>query len=451
MLPVIDPLAAAVDVGSEQMFVSVAGDTPEIFGTCTADLRDLVAWLQKQQVSSVAMEATGIYWMCLYEELEKAGLKAIVVNGRHVKNLPGRKTDWADCQWLARLHCMGLLRGGFVPPDTVRVLRDYQRLRTDHVRSLTTQVLLMHKALERMNIKVQDVLSSLTTASGMRIVRAIVKGERNPALLAGECDKQVLKNKSAALLKSLEARWGEQHLFALSQALAAHDFYAKLIKECDDCIERELTRLPGAPPPQPGASTAEETLRPVSEESSPAPVMVRKERRHNAPKSIANLNEELTTLFGGTDLSQLPAMSDYTVLQLLSEIGTDLSAWPSEKHFTAWLGLAPGSHQSGKRKGKARRYGGQAGRIFRVAARSLARAKNSWLGAYYRRIRAMRGGLVANKAAARKMAELFYRCITKGWHYTEQGLARYEEKYKAQRAKIIRKQAAALGFELTLA
>lgn len=208
MLPVIDPLAAAVDVGSEQMFVSVAGGNPEIFGTCTADLRDLVTWLQQQQVSSVAMEATGIYWMCLYEELEKAGLKAIVVNGRHVKNLPGRKTDWADCQWLARLHCMGLLRGGFVPPDTVRVLRDYQRLRTDHVRSLTTQVLLMHKALERMNIKVQDVLSSLTTASGMRIVRAIVKGERNPALLAGECDKQVLKNKSAALLKSLEARWG---------------------------------------------------------------------------------------------------------------------------------------------------------------------------------------------------------------------------------------------------
>ena len=251
MLPVLDPRAAAVDVGSEQMFVSVAGDTPKVFGTCTADIRELVAWLQAQQVSSVAMEATGVYWMCLYEELENAGVKAIVVNGGHVKNLPGRKTDWADCQWLARLHCMGLLRGGFVPPDTVRVLRDYQRLRTDHVRSLTTQVLLMHKALERMNIKVQDVLSSLTTASGLRIVRAIVAGTRDAAQLASLCDAQVLKRKREALIKSLEARWHEQHLFALRQALAAHDFYQKQIGECDKCIEAELARLPVAPPPPP--------------------------------------------------------------------------------------------------------------------------------------------------------------------------------------------------------
>ena len=170
--------------------------------------------------------------------------------------------------------------------------------------------------------------------------------------------------------------------------------------------------------------------------------------RHNAPKNIEKLHEELVRLYGGKDMSQLPAMSDYTVLQLLSEIGTDLSAWPSEKHFTAWLGLAPGSHQSGKRKSRARRYGGQAGRIFRVAARALARAKNSWLAAFYRRVRAMRGGLVANKAAARKMAELFYRCVTKGWQYTEQGIARYEERYKAQRARAVSKQAAELGLQV---
>ena len=251
MLPVLDPRAAAVDVGSEKMFVSVAGDLPKVFGTCTADIRELVQWLQSQQVSSVAMEATGIYWLCLYEELESAGLKACVVNGRHVKNLPGRKTDWQDSQWLARLHCMGLLRGGFVPPEAVRVLRDYQRLRNDHVRALTEQSLLMHKALERMNIKVQDVLSSLTTASGLRIVRAIVNGTRDAAQLAALCDAQVLKRKRDALIKSLEARWHEQHLFALRQAVSAYDFYQKQIQECDTRIEAELARLPTAPPPPP--------------------------------------------------------------------------------------------------------------------------------------------------------------------------------------------------------
>jgi transposase len=440
MLPVMDPRAAAVDVGSEKMFVSVAGATPKVFGTCTADLRELVGWLQSQQVSSVAMEATGIYWLCLYEALEAAGLKAIMVNGRHVKNLPGRKTDWQDSQWLARLHCMGLLRGGFVPPEAVRVLRDYQRLRADHVRALTTQVLLMHKALERMNIKVQDVLSSLSTASGLRIVRAIVDGVRDPAQLAALCDAQVLKRKRAALLKSLEARWHDQHLFALRQALEAYDFYQRQVQQCDGCIQQELERLPVAPPPD------DEGRPPPGNGAAQPPVP--KEMRHNAPKTMAGLHQHLVRLYGGNDLSQLPAMTDYTVLQLLAELGTDLSAWPSEKHFTAWLGLAPGNKDSGKRKGKARRHGGQAGRIFRVAARALSRAKNSWLGAFYRRIRAMRGGLVANKAAARKMAELFYRCVTKGWQYAEEGLAAYEQRYREQRTRALSKQAAQLGLQI---
>jgi hypothetical protein len=338
---------------------------------------------------------------------------------------------------------MGLLRGGFVPPEAVRVLRDYQRLRTDHVRALTTQVLLMHKALERMNIKVQDVLSSLTTASGLRIVRAIDAGVRDAGQLAQLCDAQVLKRKRDALLKSLEARWHEQHLFALRQALQAYDFYQKLVGQCDACIEKELAKLPVAPPPPP---PCEEAAPPPPDAAPPPPTP--KEMRHNAPKEMAGLHQELVRLYGGNDLSQLPAMSDYTVLQLLSEVGTDLSAWPTEKHFTAWLGLAPGSRQSGKRQGKARRYGGQAGRIFRVAARALARAKNSWLGAFYRRIRAMRGGSVANKAAARKMAELFYRCVTRGRQYAEQGLAKYEEHYRQQRTRALSKQAAQLGLQI---
>lgn len=440
MLPTIYPHAAAVDVGSQHMHVSIAGGQPKVFGTFTSDIRAIVAYFKEHQVTSVAMEATGVYWLSLYEELEAAGVAASVVNGAHVKNVPGRKTDMSDCQWLGKLHALGLLQAGYVPPDTVRRMRDYQRLRSDHVAQAAMQVQLMHKALERLNIKVHDVLSDLTGVSGLRIVRAIVEGERDALALAMLCDGQVLKRKKEALIKSLEGRWNAQHLFALKQALEGWDFYQRQMAACDGCLAQELRQLqPTERPPGPGPSsdgTADETSK------------SHKELRHNAPKAMEDLHGQLRRVFGGNDLSMIPSLSDYTVLQLLGEIGTEVKAWPTVKHFTAWLGLAPGSRQSGKKKRNAKRHCGRAGRIFCVAARSLARAKNSWLGAFYRRIRANRGGRVANKAAARKVAELFYYCLSKGMVYLEQGLNAYQEKYRQRAVQALSKQAQMLGLEI---
>src|SRR6185436_1043665 len=217
LLPVLDPTAAAIDVGSEQLYVSIAGGPPKVFDTTTGQLYALRDYLLEQGVRSVAMEATGIYWLCPYEVLEKAGLQVVVVNGKYVKNLPGRKTDMSDCQWQATLHAHGLLRPGFVPPAHIRKLQDYLRLRSDHIVMAGSHEQHMQKALERMNLKIHDVISDLTGVSGLKMVEAILAGERNPLKLVELCDPQVQK-KAPRLLAALQGNWKEQHLFALRQA-----------------------------------------------------------------------------------------------------------------------------------------------------------------------------------------------------------------------------------------
>ena len=217
-LPVLDPKAAAIDVGSEKLHVSIAGDLPKVFGTFTGELERLVDWLKGDAVHTVALEATGVYWLPLYEVLEKAGLEVVMVNGRHVQNVPGRKTDMSDCQWLATLHAHGLLRGGFVPPAEIRRLQDYQRLRGDHLIGAAAQIQKMQQALERMNVKLHDVLSDLTGVSGLKVVRAILAGEREPARLLALCDPLIQQKKAAAVRESLRGTWKAEHLFALRLA-----------------------------------------------------------------------------------------------------------------------------------------------------------------------------------------------------------------------------------------
>lgn len=433
-LPVINPHAAGLDVGSEKIHASLAGAEARVFGACTEDLLALRDWLKRNGVTTVAMEATGIYWLSVYEVLEAAGLEVVVVNGAHVKNLPGRKSDMQDAPWISTLHMHGLLRGGFVPAAEIRRLRDYQRQRADLITMGAAHVQHMQKALDRMNVKVHDVISSLIGVSGLKMVRAILAGERDPERLARLCDGQILKKKKERLLKALVGHWQTEHLFALRQGLEGWEFYQRQIGACDEQIAHVLQGLAGSPPdagPH-GGPTA-------------APLPAHKEARHNAPQAMPRLHEWLVQTFGGADLSILPSLSDYTVLQLLSEVGRDLNRWPTVKHFTAWLGLAPSSRQSGKRRRREVRHGGRAGQIFRVAARSLARAKNSWLGAFYRRLAAVKGGKVANKAAARKVAELFYLALTKGLKYVEQGLQTYEARYLQQRLKGVQRQAKQLG------
>jgi transposase len=422
-LPVLDPTAAAIDVGSEQLHVSIAGGPPKVFGTTTGELHALRDDLLAQGVRSVAMEATGIYWLCPYEVLEKAGLSVVVVNGKYVKNLPGRKTDMKDCQWQATLHAHGLLKPGFVPPEHIRRLQDYLRLRTDHITMAGSHEQHMQKALERMNLKIHDVISDLTGMSGLKMIEAILAGQRNPVTLLALCDPQIQKNKAGRMRAALEGNWKDEHLFALRQAHELWKFYQEKITECDREIEKVLREIAGPEDP-----------------NNPAP-SAPKRGGVNAPQ-IAGLHGLLWRLCGKKDPTQLPGIADYVLLLLIAEVGTDLAKnWKSEKQFTAWLGLAPGSHQSGKRRGSQKRSRNRAGRLFCVIARSVGRSVDKALGGFYRRLKSRRGGLIANLALARKLAELFWRLMVHGLSYVEQGLKKYEQKVAQTEQRLLQKLA----------
>ena len=424
-LPVLDPLATFVDVGSERMHVSIGGDTPKVFGTVTSQLNALRDWLLEQGVRSVAMEATGVYWMPLYNVLEKAKLEVRMINGRQTRNLPGRKTDMADSQWGATLHMHGLLRAGFVPDADTRKLQDYMRLRADHVATASSCIQLMQKAFERMNIKLHDVISSLAGASGMAVARAIVAGERSPQVLLAHCNAQIRSKKEQAVIESLRGTWDDEHIFALKQAIQSWDHYQQLIADCDRRIAEIL------PPP---------------DNTSPPLSTKRKQGGANAPE-IAHLREILTQMCG-TDLTRLPALTHYSVLQLIGEVGTDLSAWPTEKHFVAWAGLAPRSKDSGKRKANTKTKCNRTGRLFCMVAQSLAKSKDMALGGFYRRLRGRRGGLVATKAVARKLATWVWRLMVKGEEYVEKGLANYAEQVRKTKEAALRRLAKELGQQL---
>jgi len=433
MLKEINIHAGAVDVGSETFHAAVYDGPMQVFGTFTRDLKAVLEFFQQNGTQTVAMEATGIYWMPLYQTLEEAGIKVCMVNGAHVKNVPGRKTDVKDCQWLAQLHAHGLLEAGFVPAPSILKLRDYQRLRQDHIEMGSAHILHMQKALERMNVKVHDVLSNLMGFSGMQVVEAILKGERDPIKLADLCDNQVLAKKRQRLIESLKGDWKEQHLFALNQAYQGWQFYQRQIADCDQQIGMLLEEMAQALPPPP----PDKLLPPE-----------KRKRVHHNPPQITRLYETLVRLCGGNDATRLPTVTQYMVLQLVSETGSDMSRWPTAKHFTSWLGLAPGSRQSGKHRGSQRRFRGRAGRIFCVAARSLARSTHLALGGFYRRLRANCGGQVANVASARKIAELYYNTLRHGIDYVEKGLQAYEEKYRRDSIRRLRAAARRFGLQV---
>jgi transposase len=434
-LPLLDPKAAAIDVGSETLHVSVAGDAPKVFGTFTGDLERLRDWFKEQGVRSVAMEATGVYWLYLYEVLEAAGLEGVVVNGRHVQNVPGRKTDMADCQWLATLHAHGLLRGGFVPPAAIRQLQDYQRLRADHLVGAASQVQKMQQAMERMNVKFHDVISDLVGVSGLKVVRAILKGERRPGELLALCDVQIQRKKADRVKESLRGCWKKEQLFALRQGLELWEAYQQKIADCDREMEALLGELAGPQGPGGGVGLGPVALVPAKSPGKNAPV-------------IQRLQEMLARICGGTDATQIPGLSSALVLGLVSEVGVDLRCWPSEKHFVSWLGLAGGRKQSGKRKGSVKAHRNRAGRMFCAAARALGQSVDKALGGFYRRLRGRVGGLAANVALARKLALLFYRLLRYGAAYVEKGLKSYETRVLETETRLLRKLASKQGYTL---
>ena len=422
-IPVLDPLATFVDVGSEHMHVSIGGGSPRVFGTFTSQLHELRNWLLEQKVHSVAMEATGVYWLPLFSVLEKAGMDVRMINGRQTRNLPGRKTDMSDAQWGATLHMHGLLRAGFVPPDDIRRLQDYLRLRGEHVAAAGSCIQLMQKAFERMNIKLHDVIYSLAGVSGQAVARAIVAGERSPQKLLSLCDKQIRDRKEHEVVEALRGTWEDEHIFALRHALQSWDHYEMLIDDCDKQIAAILPPFDSKKPPLTKSG---------------------KRGGINAPQ-IKHLREILAQMCNGRDLTILPGLSHYSILQIISEVGTDLSAFPSANHFASWAGLAPGTKESGKRKGRVKSHCNRTGRLFCMCVQSLAKSKDIALGAFYRRMALRRGGLVATKATARKLAEMVWSMMVKGQAYVEDGLARYEQRVRTTKEAALKRMAKELG------
>jgi len=426
-LTVVHPHAAGIDVGSRNFFVDAGEEEIQVFPTYTEGCHGVRDYLLSKGVTTVAMESTGVYWVILYAVLEEAGIDVYLINGRMARNVPGRKSDVKDCQWLRQLHSYGLLSKSFIPDDKTRVLRSYVRLRQDHIRSAASQIHLMQKALTLMNIRLTEAINDITGASGLRIIEKILGGETDPNVLGALCETSILNKKRDLVLKSLQGHYREEHLFALQQALISWKHFHSLIYECDKKIEKLLQAI-----------TVD--LQNVEVKKKRKPV------RYHKPH-IKDLHQPLLKLTSGKDATNIAGITDYSALQLISELGTDLSPWKTEKHFTSWLKLAPQKSSSGKSMRRVRvKHHNPASMIFRNMAQGLLNSKKIALGSFGRRIRAKRGGAIAVKAIARKLACYYYRVMTKGEEFLEQGIANYEQQLKDRQRKYLER----LAFELNM-
>lgn len=420
--------AAGIDLGSKEFFVSIDGTTVRAFKTYTKELKALVLYLKENSITTVAMESTGVLWLPLYDMLEEAGIEVFLVNAAHSKNIPAQKSDPADCRWLQRLHSYGLLRASYVPSDDIRKLRTYLRLREDHQDMATSHIQHMQRAMDLMNLKLKNVICQLHGVSGLRIIQAILKGERDANNLALLCDTKILSKKKDSIIESLKGNYKEEYLFLLKQAYVAYMFYQGQIHDCDLEIEKILNRM----------NKGKKVIKSG----------VAKPSRHNQP-DIKGLHEKLVTLHEGKNPTVLPGISDMTILKLSGELGCDYTKWPTEKHFTSWMGLSPRKHQSGKtNKNKRRKVNSKAGQIFKESAMSIANSKYLSLKGFYYRIKSKYGAKAAIKATARKLAVLYYRYMTQGIDYVEIGLSEYEKRYKEQALQALTRKAKYLGYQL---
>jgi|SRR5271165_232163 len=431
-LECIEPNAAGIDVGAREIYVAVARDRdPEpvrCFSTFTEELRAIAAWLKHCGVSSVAMESTGVYWIPLYEVLEEAGLRVCLVNSRHVKHVPGRKSDVSDCQWLQYLHSVGLLRGSFRPEAAICALRALSRHRSNLVEVAAVHVQHMQKALTQMNLQIHHVLSDITGKSGLAIVDAILAGKRDPEQLARLADGRI-RAERGTVIKSLVGNYRSEHLFTLRQSLEAYRHYQKMLVDCDREIEQRMGQLPNQPN---GGQPFEDNKR--------------GKRRKN--QFHFDMGKELYRVLG-TDLTAVPGLSALTVHTLVTEIGTDLRRFPNVAAFTSWLTLCPGSKKSGGKvlSSKTRKSNSRLAAALRLAAQTLHKS-HSYLGAYYRRMRARLGAPQAITAAAHKLARIVYHLITTRTAYDESVFAIEEQKLALRNQHRLHKQALALGFQL---
>lgn len=420
---------AGIDIGSEKVFVAIENQPVRSFRTFTASYKELGEYLKQHGVQSVAMEATGIYWITLYDMLESMGFEVCLVNPSDSKNFPGRKTDVQDCQWIQQLYSYGLLRKSFVPEDVVRKLRVYTRMREDKLQMASSHVQHMQKALVQMNIRLPEVLSQTHGASGLAMIKAILQGERSPQKLLSHCTTELKKRKGADILLALEGNYKAEYLFELQQAYDGYLFYQNQVKLCDKEIEKILVLY------------REQSNNDFKDNHKTKVI------RHNKP-DIKNLHELLLDIHGANP-TVLPGITDYSFMKLTAELGNDIKQWPTIKSFVSWLGLAPGKNQSGKHtKRSKKRATTRAGQIFKQAAQTLLLSKQPGLGAFARKLKARRGAAIAIKATARKLAELYYKIFAHGMEYVEKGVAMYEQKIKEQQLRFLTKKAAELNLQL---
>jgi transposase len=427
--------AAGIDIGGEEVYVAVPPDRDEesvrSFPTFTADLHLLVDWLKACRIDTVAMESTGVYWIPLFEILETSGFNVYLVNARHLKNVSGRKTDVLDCQWIQQLHTYGLLQPSFRPPEQIVALRSIVRHREMLVRYRSAHIQHMQKALTQMNLRLTNVLSDITGVTGMKIIRAILAGERNPQVLAQFRDERCKRSK-AEIVKSLEGNYKREHLFTLKQAVDLYDYYERQMQECDAELEEMYREFDtpdecGTPPPAPRAA---------------------KRRKNQAHFELAGALYRMT----GVNLTEIDGLDALTVQKVLSETGVDMSKWPTEKHFASWLHLCPNNKITG---GKVVHRGVQptqnrASNALRVAAASLKHS-DSALGAYYRRMRARLGNPAAVTATAHKLARIIYYMLKNRKPYHDLGADYFEQQHRSRVLRNLNRQAAKLGFRLELA
>ena len=431
----INPEAAGIDIGSREHWACVpASRSPKpvrAFGTFTADLEALADWFQECGVKTVAMEATGVYWIPVFQILERRGFQVILANARQTKNVAGRKTDVQDCQWIQRLHTYGLLQGSFRPEDKYCVLRTYLRYRDELVGARSTQCQHLQKALQQMNVQLHHVLSDVAGVSGRRIMEAIVAGQRDPVQMAALVDHRVRASQET-IQKALAGDYRPEHLFVLRLALELYHTYEAKIAACDEQIIREVGRLPDRVDVLAKPLPARKAGRPAR-----ADQLLQTDMR-------AQMYPKL-----GVDLTGIEGIGVLTELVIITEVGPDVSRFPSEKHFASWLGLCPDQRISGGKvlSSRTRRVINRVADALRIAAATLERSQSA-LGAFYRRMKARLGAAEAVTATAHKLARLVYRLLKHGEAYVRQGMDQYEQQYQERKLSALKKNALALGFQL---
>jgi transposase len=428
--PIIYPNAAGIDISSKEHYVAVNPGLSEehirAFGSYTEDLKAIALWLKECNVDTVAMEATGIYWVSLFLILEEAGFDVVLVTAKHVKNVRGKKTDVSDAEWIRQLHSCGLLSASFQPDDFTRKLRTYMRHRKNLIEMAATHIRMMHKALEQMNIKLQHVITDITGKSGQEIIQAIILGERNPVRLASFCDGRIRANKKESIIKSLEGVWKEEHIFELEQSFMLYHVYHEKIRECDLQIEKHLREKSG--------------------------INKKDDERIKVRSNKNNLNfdaKEILQSITGTDLSEIFGITETNAVELISEVGISMEKWPTVKHFTSWLNLAPNNKISGGKLLSSRipKKKNNAGQIFKMAAFAVQRSDN-WLAKFFQRIKSKRGTPKAVVATARKIAVIFYKMMREKIKFNPVPIELYLDGFKQYQIKKLKRHALTLGYQL---